>query len=76
MARWLLGVIRDFDNVNYVADVEVSGAVSTLLVDVPVAWHIDGAHPTDGTACVVLLADELHVDEALVVACFGGAPPP
>ena len=76
MARWLLGVIRAFDSANYLADVEISGAVSTLLVDVPVAWHIDSAHPTDGTSCVVLFLDDPHVDQALVIACFGGAPPP
>lgn len=69
-----LGIIRGFDSLTYLADVEVEGYVSTYLQGVPVGYHVREDLVTDGTACLVAMLDPLNPRAAVVVALFDGRP--
>lgn len=74
MALIRRGVVRAFDRDTYLADVEMTGYQSTLVVDLPVALHLRADLVVDGVECVVVLFDELDASNGVVVALVGGAP--
>jgi len=74
MAMIRIGVIRDFDSENYLADVELTGYQGTLLSAVPVAYHLRSDLVKAGTKCAVLFVDELNPTDGVVLALFGGKP--
>lgn len=74
MALMRRGVIRAFDRDTYLADVEIVGYQSSMLTDLPVAFHLRQDLVTDGTMCVVLFFDELDPTDGVVLALVGGRP--
>jgi hypothetical protein len=70
--RW--GIVRAFDEVTFLAEVELTGFASTKLEGVPVAYHCRGDLPVDGTRCVVLFHDDFDQSDAVIIALYGGRP--
>lgn len=68
------GVIRAFDKDTYLADVEMTGYQSSMVKDLPVAFHLREDLVADGTLCVVLFFDELDPTDGVVLALVGGRP--
>jgi len=74
MALIRRGIIRAFDKDTYLADVEMTGYQSTLLTDLPVAFHLRADLVVDDVDCVVIFFDELDPTDGVVVALVGGVP--
>jgi hypothetical protein len=67
------GTVRVLDRVAWTADVELQG-VFTLLLAVPLAYHVREDLVVDGARCVVVLDDVISARGAVVVALFSGRP--
>ena len=71
----LFGIVRTWDESNYLAGVEVVGGAGSYLYPVHVAWHVDPDWMSAGTPCVLLVLDQTNPETAVLVATYGGAPP-
>lgn len=76
MGALLAGIVRAFDPAAYEATVELRGYPATVLTRLPVAQHLRADLLESGTRCVVLLFDELHARDGVVLALYGSAPAP
>ena len=74
MATIHFGWIRGFNKEVYTADVEITGYPQSLLVGVPVAYHLREDLPVAGARCLVLFEDALDLSQAVVLALWGGRP--
>nr|MBC7245516.1 hypothetical protein [Chloroflexota bacterium] len=68
------GVIRGFDRDGYTAEVELVGYPGTVLTGVPVSFAVREDWVVDGVSCVLLVGDDFHPSDAVVVALYGGRP--
>lgn len=68
------GVIRAFDSVNYLADVQIVGSMATLLEDIPVSKSIGESLVVDGAKCGVVFFDPTNPSDACVAFIYEGAP--
>jgi hypothetical protein len=73
--RVAFGIVRTWDETNYLAGVELLGSLGSYLPAVPVAWHVDPDWMTAGTRCVLLVGDLTNPSMCVLVACYDGAPP-
>ncbi len=65
------GIVRAYDAVNLEADIELVGALTALLEDVPTAKEIDSGDMTDGAKVLVVLFDGYNPSDAVVVSVYG-----
>jgi hypothetical protein len=69
------GTILAFDAVNWTADVQLVGSMSTVLYDVPVAWHIDSTQIVAAVHCMVVVAADRRAPNCLVIGLYSGVAP-
>jgi hypothetical protein len=73
-------LLTAFDPATYTASVLLMEATSTVLTNVPMAFHMDGTStPNNGSLCAVLFFDEHNSTDAVVLAVYStgsGVPTP
>lgn len=62
------GVLKSFDNVNWLATVQLTGSLQTWLSSVPVARNIAAAEMTAGRKVAVALFDPSSPADAVLFA--------
>ena len=64
------GVLKDFDSVNYLATVQISGSLAVWLQGVPVARNIPSAEMVAGRKCAVIFFDASNPKDGVVTAVY------
>jgi hypothetical protein len=64
-------LLMSFNPATYTASVLLMEATSTVLTNVPMAFHMDGTStPSNGSLCTVLFFDEHNATDAVVLAVY------
>ena len=69
-AEMRAGVLKAFDNVNWLATVQLTGSLQQWVTKVPVARNIAAAEMTAGRKVAVLLFDPANHTDAVVVGVW------
>jgi len=65
----ILGTLKVWDSVNYLAEVQLAGSTAAYLDSVPVARNIDSAEMTVGRQVIVAIPEN-NPSDAVVIAVF------
>lgn len=71
----LRGIVRGYDRTNHTATVEVAGAQTTYLNDVPVSHALGWWLLAAGAQCGIVFFDETDPHDACVAFVYGGQAP-